>query len=661
MKSRKIRNITFVKLSAVKAIIAILAAGELASGETANNNGTSPASQAFDSGVAGSSSAQASATFSTPMQALSSSYFSANPGITVDDKNRFNSFISTLANYEFLSGTGPQLVDGVLFSTNYQKAPYLKLATALNTIRGGTSKTGNNFILNTSWGPDGVSISSGNFSYGFLPLSKDCRNSTVILVYAPSGGICNIGSPEFPMRTSGTNRHPNAGMISIQNGQGPCGTTASQQWLWVNGNSAVGYGQIQMRTGTATNNTTIKIAPGGVPETHYGPGSLDTNFFTLACTANNGELSFYVDGQLAATGKGGVPSVESNALQYGSIASGTAPGDTGTYQAVLVFDPLTQAQIKQVEEALRWLDSRDTNVVIVGDSTSCWNSDPARLDWPTQLRNSGVYPWNRARFINLAVGGLGAGAYAGADHADMYTHPITRAPGGPVKRSILLCHLGINDFVAYTDPDYTLTHPPTAADATYSKLKDIWSRAKWTGMEVYAMTLPDGDYLGAMKHFVSDPRPHKDMLNAKIIADPTQYDVLIRNDLVFPSFRDSSSFFNHLHLSAAGNAKWADNIALGGTPPYYGGCNPNAKQTTVAGSTSGTATFCQPFSGISYKRVTIKCLALTGIVSYEFPCPFSAAPQVISQSLSNCVTKVSDSSVTLTGTNSTGFIELSGF
>lgn len=109
---------------------------------------------------------------------------------------------------------------------------------------------------------------------------------------------------------------------------------------------------------------------------------------------------------------------------------------------------------------------------------------------------------------------------------------------------------------------------------------------------------------------------------------------------------------------AAGNV-WV--AAANGIDMVDGGPQfPVAAQTIVNCATSGTVTFSQPSSNSSYKVVMAYAASCLGAAAYTYPTAFSHTPQVLSQSLSG-IMSATTTIATVTGTTSTGFIELNGY
>jgi hypothetical protein len=86
-------------------------------------------------------------------------------------------------------------------------------------------------------------------------------------------------------------------------------------------------------------------------------------------------------------------------------------------------------------------------------------------------------------------------------------------------------------------------------------------------------------------------------------------------------------------------------------------------EVAVAGSTSGAAYFTQPFIALRYKKVMIRLNNLVGTASWTFATAFTNTPVVLSTTglATSVVTSLSQTTVTVTGSTTSGILIVEGY
>ena len=83
-------------------------------------------------------------------------------------------------------------------------------------------------------------------------------------------------------------------------------------------------------------------------------------------------------------------------------------------------------------------------------------------------------------------------------------------------------------------------------------------------------------------------------------------------------------------------------------------------QTTISGSTSGSGIFVMPHQGAAYRMVMMRSASLNGTATWTFPTAFTYTPSVTFTDSGLSVTSISTTSVTITGTGTTGIVKIEG-
>ncbi len=104
------------------------------------------------------------------------------------------------------------------------------------------------------------------------------------------------------------------------------------------------------------------------------------------------------------------------------------------------------------------------------------------------------------------------------------------------------------------------------------------------------------------------------------------------------------------------------NPQLTGNWDITGALDSSAPQTFLSAG-GGNTVYSQPFAGVSYKKVVIRCNNATGATTYNFPVAFTNTPAITTTNSLGAalVTSISTTAVTVTGAASTGFLFLEGY
>lgn len=211
---------------------------------------------------------------------------------------------------------------------------------------------------------------------------------------------------------------------------------------------------------------------------------------------------------------------------------------------------LSRAEIQAVDRAFRRLHRSQVNHIYYGDSQIGPSTNCPGAEFATLLEEN--YYANRNWWRNMGTPGSTAELLATDDYLTNRIKPY--APTGYVTDAVLHDLSGVNDLGA----------GKTAA-ATYAKRKIIWSTARAWGFKVIAYT-QQPLYTNApyQTNWTAAMEAQRVALNNYVLGDRSQYDQVIRRDLLFgPNEVNPTAnyLYDGLHSNTNGHALQARQVA----------------------------------------------------------------------------------------------------
>jgi hypothetical protein len=281
--------------------------------------------------------------------------------------------------------------------------------------------------------------------------------------------------------------------------------------------------------------------------------SLETIAAMSSDNAASPAVKVWINGLLTLTDSAG-NTKQNTALTRVNIGAAKSAASTfwiphsGTVASFLLFNKvLSDAENVTVAKAMRHLDLRTSNLVVMGDSRTAQLSTDASYrvgSWPYKYWRSPAMVKN-FRLCSVARNGWRASNMDTAFAARVDHHA---ANGTSVLDSRLIIWTGANDWLA----DQT-------AATIWGLVQSMAVKARALGMTVTVCTDPeaDGGY--------SAPREAERVsFNTTVRANAHLYDSIWDIDLFLKAPRTSAAWLNSYHLNHLGNGWLAQNLLMGG-------------------------------------------------------------------------------------------------